>query len=108
MRAGRRAVLLGGTAALGACALPAPISDPFALGVASGDPKPDGGTIWTRLAPAPLDPDWGMPREDFDVAWEIARNERMADVVRRGAARAEAAWAHAVHVDLAGLEPARD
>jgi alkaline phosphatase D len=108
MRAGRRAVLLGGTAALGACALPAPISDPFALGVASGDPKPDGGTIWTRLAPAPLDPDWGMPREDFDVAWEIARDERMADVVRRGAARAEAAWAHAVHVDLAGLEPARD
>jgi alkaline phosphatase D len=108
MRASRRALLLGGTAALGACALPSPSVDPFTLGVASGDPKPDGGTIWTRLAPAPLDPDWGMPREDTDVAWEVARDEAMRDVVRRGTARAEHAWAHSVHVDIAGLEPARE
>jgi phosphodiesterase/alkaline phosphatase D-like protein len=26
---------------------------PFTLGVASGDPAPDGFVIWTRLAPAP-------------------------------------------------------
>jgi alkaline phosphatase D len=25
---------------------------PFALGVASGDPAPDGFVIWTRLCPA--------------------------------------------------------
>src|ERR671916_2301981 len=27
---------------------------PFTLGVASGDPQPDGVVIWTRLAPKPL------------------------------------------------------
>ena len=27
---------------------------PFLLGVASGDPVPDGFVIWTRLAPRPL------------------------------------------------------
>lgn len=104
----RRAALLAATATLGACALPVASEYPFALGVASGDPKQDGGTIWTRLAPAPLDPDWGMPRADIDVTWEIARDEAMRDVVRRGTARAEHAWAHSVHVDLAGLEPARE
>ena len=28
--------------------------EPFTLGVASGDPLPDGVVIWTRLAPSPL------------------------------------------------------
>ena len=28
--------------------------NPFTLGVASGDPEPDGVVIWTRLAPSPL------------------------------------------------------
>ena len=27
---------------------------PFKLGVASGEPLPDGFVLWTRLAPAPL------------------------------------------------------
>ena len=27
---------------------------PFTLGVASGDPEPDGIVLWTRLAPDPL------------------------------------------------------
>jgi alkaline phosphatase D len=26
-------------------------TDPFTLGVASGDPTPDGIVLWTRLAP---------------------------------------------------------
>lgn len=104
----RRAALLAGTAALGACALPVPSEYPFALGVASGDPKPDGGTIWTRLTPRPLEPDWGMPRADFEIAWEVARDEGLRDVVRRGRARAEHAWAHAVHVDVGGLAPGRE
>ncbi|MFM7345029.1 MAG: alkaline phosphatase D family protein [Tagaea sp.] len=104
----RRAALLAATATLGACALPAPSEHPFALGVASGDPTPDGGTIWTRLAPRPLDPDWGMQRADFDIVWEVARDEGLRDIVRRGSARAEHAWAHAVHVDLVGLDPGRD
>ena len=31
-------------------------ADPFTLGVASGDPTPDGIVLWTRLAPEPADP----------------------------------------------------
>ena len=27
--------------------------NPFQLGVASGDPTPTGGVLWTRLAPRP-------------------------------------------------------
>jgi hypothetical protein len=36
---------------------------PFTLGVASGDPLPDGVVLWTRLAPGPLAEDGpgGMP-----------------------------------------------
>ena len=33
---------------------------PFTMGVASGDPLPDGVVLWTRLAPRPLD-GGGMP-----------------------------------------------
>jgi alkaline phosphatase D len=36
--------------------------NPFTLGVASGDPEPDGVVIWTRLAPQPLE-GGGMPNE---------------------------------------------
>ena len=35
-------------------------SDPFALGVASGDPTHAGFVLWTRLAPKPLE-GGGMP-----------------------------------------------
>src|SRR5213595_1187010 len=52
-----------------------PIFDayPFTLGVASGDPLPDGIVLWTRLAPKPLD-GGGMPAAIVDVGWEIARD----------------------------------
>ena len=33
---------------------------PFTLGVASGDPEPDGVVLWTRLSPSPLT-GGGMP-----------------------------------------------
>src|SRR5258707_8713778 len=38
-------------------------SYPFSLGVASGDPLPDGVVLWTRLAPKPLE-GGGMPRSE--------------------------------------------
>ena len=52
-----------------------PIFDayPFTLGVASGDPLPDGIVLWTRLAPKPLE-GGGMPMNIVDVDWEIARD----------------------------------
>ena len=38
--------------------------NPFSLGVASGDPLPDGVVLWTRLAPQPLAEDGrGVCRE---------------------------------------------
>ena len=39
---------------------------PFKLGVASGDPAPDGFVLWTRLAPKPL-AGGGMPHENIEV-----------------------------------------
>ena len=77
-------------------------ADPFALGVASGCPAPDGFVLWTRLAPA-----GGMPPDPVEVGWELASDDAFANVVRRGSARAEAAWAHSLHVEVNGLEPHR-
>jgi alkaline phosphatase D len=88
-----------------------PKSDPFALGVAAGDPMPDGFVIWTRLAPDPLSPDpatpGGMSGPDVPVAYEIAKDPAFNDVVKKGEARAEADYAYSVHVEVSGLEPGR-
>src|SRR3954464_6361782 len=55
-------------------------SNPFTLGVASGDPTDDGVVLWTRLAPKPLDPDGGLPPEAVDVAWEVAADDGMREI----------------------------
>tara|TARA_R110002049_G_scaffold285698_4_gene466985 strand:- start:111707 stop:113362 length:1656 start_codon:yes stop_codon:yes gene_type:complete len=79
---------------------------PFKLGIASGDPRPDGVVLWTRLAPDPIN-GGGMPPEDVRVRWQVSRNEAMTDVVRQGTATASSAWAHSVHVEVQGLLPDR-
>lgn len=79
---------------------------PFSLGVASGDPTPDGMVLWTRLAPDPLR-GGGMPGESVQVSWEVAADEGFGNIVRRGAAAATPALGHAVHVELNGLDPDR-
>ncbi|HTO55337.1 MAG TPA: alkaline phosphatase D family protein, partial [Myxococcota bacterium] len=88
-----------------------PGGDPFSLGVASGEPAPDGFVLWTRLAPDPLSKDPGSPGGmsggDLGLGYEIARDEGMRDVVQRGSATAEAAFAHSVHLEVTGLEPGR-
>jgi alkaline phosphatase D len=85
-------------------------SDPFRLGVASGDPWPDGFVLWTRLAVEPLAEDGlgGMPRAAIAVLWEVAEDPRMRRVVRRGAVAARPRHAHAVHVTLRDLRPGRE
>jgi alkaline phosphatase D len=80
---------------------------PFTLGVASGYPTASGVALWTRLAPSPLIPGGGMPPEVVSVDWEVATDERMGRIVQRGVAAATPAFAHAVHVEVDGLEPAR-
>jgi len=83
-------------------------SNPFTLGVASGYPEPNAAVLWTRLAPEPLVPGGGMPSAPVAVDWEVASDERFAKIVHSGTTYATPDWAHSVHVEATGLEPARD
>lgn len=80
---------------------------PFTLGVAAGDPAPDGFVLWTRLLPEPGTPDGGMPAADVPLRWEIAEDPGFRIIARRGDAIADASLAHSVHVEVTGLRPHR-
>ncbi len=83
-------------------------TDPFTLGVASGEPAADGFVIWTRLAPTPLAASGGLRTPRIEVKWDIANDDQMRDVVRSGTEVARIEAAHSVHVEIEGLEPSRD
>ncbi|KOX15695.1 alkaline phosphatase [Nocardiopsis sp. NRRL B-16309] len=120
----RRQVLVGGAVGLGAAALvgaaapaahagTAPrarsrVSDPFTLGVASGDPLPDGVVLWTRLAPDPLAEDGrgGMPDRPVRVLWQVSENEDFRRIAASGQVETGPEAAHSVHVEVNGLRPA--
>jgi alkaline phosphatase D len=115
MKTSRRTFLLGALAVAAAplgCARTGnqSLADPFTLGVASGDPAPDGVVLWTRLAPNPLADDGlgGMPSRPVDVGWEIAADNRFQRIERRGTGTAVPDSAHSLHVELTGLRPGRD
>jgi len=80
---------------------------PFTLGVASGEPSPDGMVLWTRLAPEPLAPGGGMPPVPVEVRWEIGETKDLGRPVRSGTAMARPEWGHSVHVEVSGLRPDR-
>lgn len=80
---------------------------PFSLGIASGDPAPDGFVIWTRLAPEPLERDGGMGIGVVPVKWEVASDDRFNTIVASGDAPARPELAHSVHVEVTGLQPDR-
>jgi alkaline phosphatase D len=82
-------------------------ANPFTLGVASGDPWPDGFVIWTRLATRPLDEHGGMPQVAVPVSWEVSEDERFTRVVRKGETLARPELGHSVHVEVSGLRPHR-
>jgi alkaline phosphatase D len=111
-RTDRRAFLLGGLTLIGAGALsrvqarPRFDASPFSLGVASGDPSHDGVVLWTRLARDPLN-GGGMSPEPIEVRWEVADDESMRHIVKRGRVTAAAGWAHSVHVEVEDLKAAR-
>ncbi|WP_204307453.1 PhoD-like phosphatase N-terminal domain-containing protein, partial [Enterobacter hormaechei] len=68
----------------------------FPLGVASGDPAPDGFVIWTRLAVDPFAADGqGGLSAPVPVRWEIAADEGFRRIVAAGEATAVAEEAHA-------------
>ncbi|THV24335.1 alkaline phosphatase D family protein [Glycomyces paridis] len=89
---------------------PALRSDPFTLGVASGDPEPDGVVLWTRLAIDPLAEDGfgGIPDGSYDVTWEVAKDERFRRRVASGRAETAAAIGYSVHIEVDGLESGRE
>jgi alkaline phosphatase D len=112
-RAKRRTFILGGVAAAGAALLPArparaAVGYPFLLGVASGDPAPDGVVLWTRLAQTPTSPDGhgGIPNTPITVDWQVAADENFSQMIRSGTAVAVYSSAHTVHVEVTGLQPA--
>jgi len=72
--------------------------DPFALGVASGEPAADGFVLWTRIA--------GL-NEDRLVGYEIAEDEGFRRIARRGNALAPLARGGAVHLEARGLKAGR-
>lgn len=117
----RRHLLAGAAAAVGATALtglgsaaaqahPAVRSagvSPFLLGVASGDPLPDGVILWTRLVRDGFAAA-AMPSHPVAVGWQIAHDERFRRLARSGVVQARPELAHSVHIDARGLEPGRE
>lgn len=81
--------------------------DPFLLGVASGYPHPHGMVLWTRLIADLLAPDGGVGPDDIEVGFEIALDPGFRQTVQTGLTRAEAIFAHSVHLEVRGLEPGR-
>ncbi|MBM3646098.1 MAG: hypothetical protein FJX02_17410, partial [Alphaproteobacteria bacterium] len=102
----RRSLLLAAPALLlpgRVAAQPLP-ADPFPLGVASGWPRADGISLWTRLmgtGPAELG---GGPRT---VRWILAEDDRLTRPIAGGSVVADPAFAHSVHVDVRGLGAGR-
>ena len=90
-----------------AFAAPRLSSNPFTLGVASGDPTPDGIVLWTRLAPEPANLD-SLGRSVVPVRLAGRQGRRHAS--RRGGRRRSRSpeLAHSVHVEVEGLRPGRD
>ena len=71
-------------------------TDPFALGVASGDPLPDGVVVWTRLL---VPPEVGP----VPVRWTMSNSS--GEVVAGDTFVTDPALGHSVHVDVVDLEP---
>ncbi|MGG0274404.1 alkaline phosphatase D family protein [Bacillus rhizoplanae] len=77
---------------------------PFTLGIASGDPLPDGVVLWTRLAPDPLN-GGGMDNHPYPVHWEVSLDSDFKKVVKRGTELSKPQLGHSVHVEVEGLKP---
>ena len=87
--------------------LPKLADDPFALGVASGDPTPTSVVLWTRLSPKLYEPMGGMDGSRVTLNWDVAEDEQFAKIVQRGRATAVPELGYSVHVDVQGLQPDR-
>ncbi|HEU0035927.1 MAG TPA: alkaline phosphatase D family protein [Kofleriaceae bacterium] len=83
--------------AQGACSADDAQDRTFPQGIASADPTPDGILLWTRVEPA---------GEVEHVAYVVATDPELADVVASGALDVDGTTDHTVRVELTGLSPA--
>lgn len=79
---------------------PGPAPAVFPEGIASGDPRPDGSLLWTRVSPPP-------DLSALDVFWEVATDDVFAQIVANGVEAATAERDHTVHVAVDGLHADR-
>jgi len=93
--------------ALGATRLARVSANPFYLGVASGDPRPDSVVIWTRLARETLGNALSR-NEPVAVDYEIAETANFSTIYRKGSAAALPELGYSVHLDLQGLSPGKE
>ena len=93
--------------ALGATRLARVSANPFYLGVASGDPRPDSVVIWTRLARETLGNTLSR-NEPVSVDYEIAETANFSTIYRKGSAAALPELGYSVHLDLQGLNPDKE
>lgn len=74
-----------------------PANEAFPFGVASGDPQADGAVIWTKI--------FTKNTDGQQVAWEVATDTALQDVVRSGTLMAKFADAYSVKIFVEGLQP---
>jgi alkaline phosphatase D len=77
-----------------------PALKPFYHGVASGDPLANQVIIWTRLTP-----DSASSGSSFNVAWYVATDTSMSNLVQQGFFTTDSARDFTVKVDVSGLQP---
>jgi len=103
----RRALALTALALTGAgCATRSQrfAADPFVLGVAAGDPAPDGFVIWTRLAASDGEL---LELPEVWLDWEVSEQDSFASIAAQGIVRCTPGLAHSAHVEIRGLQPDR-
>ena len=79
--------------------------DPFSLGVASGQPRPDSVVLWTRLLIAEADA--AHKAQPQMVLCEVFADEALRQPVRQWRVQTDASRAHSVHVIATGLQAGR-
>ncbi|MDP2379470.1 MAG: alkaline phosphatase D family protein [Pseudohongiella sp.] len=92
------AVMLGSLSVRGMPVLAAAAAH-FTHGVASGDPLQDRVILWTRVLPGSGEP------EAVQLEWQVASDQRFANIVASGTASTGPARDFTVKVDASGLEP---
>lgn len=81
-------------------------NDPFALGVASGRPRPDSLVLWTRLLVS--DADRQANNDAMQVRVDVFADAAMRQRIHSATQVTDASRGHSVHVHLQHLKPGTD